>query len=320
MRVLILLVLSVFIVTACSSPSDKVFVEVNGKKITQSELDFLSELNPRLKGQLINPFHRKRVLENLVQQELLYQSATKEGIQREDHVKAKIDLYRRVIISEAFVTSEVENAAKKYYDENPDEFKKLELAHIMIGYADAATLKKNKGKKGVRSEEAALELAKKTKTRLDAGEEFAKVAAEASEDNASARRGGTLGRVAKNERSLESRGWTELLTKAFEMNVGEVSGPIKTPKGYHLITITGGIELEPFEGAKDRLVQQLRTKVRDDLLAELQKNAKVIYPEEKKEDAAPETEGATPAPEQTEPQHDDHEHDHEHGQEGGENK
>lgn len=272
-----------------------VLVNINGTKVTEGDLEFLGTINPRIMAQIQSPEGKKRLLDNLVEQELLYQEAVKEGTSRKPDVKAKIDLYRRVIIAQSLVDDQVEKAAKKYYDEHADEFKKLKLSHIMIKYTNPEDMKKaKKGKEGVRSETDALKLANEVKARLDKGDDFATVAKEVSDDVATKARGGDLGPAAKGDKRLDSRGLGPLLDKAFEMKVGEFAGPIKTNQGYHIITVTQGLEVEPFEEAKTAIIFKIRNDAKNELVARLKKDAKIKYPEEEKA-VAEKKEGEKPA-------------------------
>lgn len=284
------IILFAFMIAGCGSgaSSGKVLVDINGDKITEGDLDFLGEINPRIKAQIDNPVGKKRILDNLVEQEVLYQEAVKEGVNRDPKVKAKVDLYRRVIIAQSLVDKEIENAAKKYYDEHPEEFKKLKLSQIMVKYEspeDIQKAKKSKGKQKLHTEQEALKIAGEIKAKIDKGESFEKVASESSEDVATKSRGGDIGLVSKDDKKLEGRGYGPLIEKAFEMKVGEVSGPVKTSKGYHLITVTRGVEPETFEEAKQGITFKMRGDARNDLLARLKKESTIVYPEEEKQKA-----------------------------------
>lgn len=275
------LALALFTIAAYSAgcgssvSSGKVLVEVNGDKITEGDLTFLSDINPRIAQQIASPEGKKKILENLVEQNLLYQAAVKEGVNRDPKVKAKADLYRRVIIAQAMVDNEIDKSAQKYYDDNQDEFKKLKLSQILISFGESKDKKDKKEK--VRSEDDALKLANEIKAKLDAGANFEDLAKEYSDDQLTKARGGNLGLVAKNDKRLAARGYEPVLEKAFEMKVGEVSGPIKTQDGYHIITLTRGIELEPFEEAKQAILFRVRGEARDKLLADLKKDSKVVF-------------------------------------------
>lgn len=282
-----------FIVANCggglTTSAGKTLVSVNGKKITDGDLEFLGGINPRIGAQLATPMGKKRILNNLVEQELLYQEAVKKGINRDPEVRAKAELYRRVIVAQALVDKEIETAAKKYYDANPNEFKKLRLSQILIRYEpDPKKIKKVRGKKRPHSEQEALKLANKALEKINKGEDFAAVAKEVSEDVATKNRGGDMGPVAKDDPRFTARGYGPLVEKAFEMKVGEVAGPIKTENGYHLITVTKGVELEPFEDAQRAILFKIRGTVRSDLIAELKKEGNVTFAEELEPKVKPE--------------------------------
>jgi len=276
------LIAAAFIYGCGSQSSGKVLVEINGDEITEGDLQFLGEINPRIQAQIDSPAGQKRILDNLVEQEILYQEAVREGINRDPKVKAKVDLYRRVIIAQSLVESETDKMAKKYYDDHLDDYKKLKMSHIMVKFATPEEIKKaKKGEKRL-TEQEALKKADELKARIDKGEAFEAVAKEFSDDSPTKARGGDLGLVSKDDKRLEARGFGPLLDKAVELKVGEVAGPIKTDKGYHIIIVTRGLELEPFDEVKQSILFKVRGDVRNDLLARLKKNAKIVYPEEEK--------------------------------------
>lgn len=295
--VVLALVISIFSACGGGSSSGKVVVDINGNKITQGDLDLLGDINPRIKAQLLSPIGRKGVIENLVEQELLYQEAIKQGLNRDSEVKAKIDLYRKVIIAQSLVESDLKKAAKKYYDEHPEEFKKLKMSQIMIKYESPEEIKKaKKSAKGpkIHTEQEALKIIEGLKAKIDAGEDFAKIARENSEDVATRSKGGDMGMVSKDDQRLAGRGMAPLVDKAFEMSVDQVSGPIKTAKGYHLIMVTKAAEVEDFSDAEQSILFKMRGDSKNDLLTKLKKDATIVYSEEeehKKEEKKTEKKG-----------------------------
>lgn len=283
---LLVTTVTVFALSGCgqTTSSGDVLVDINGEKITKGDIIFLGEINPRIKAQLSNPAGEKRILDNLVEQDLLYQEAVKEGINRDPKVKAKVDLYRRVIIAQSLVDDVIDKAAAKYYKDHSDEFKKLRFSQILIKFSSAEEIKKakkNKKRKGAakpHTEKQALKLAKAIKAKLEKDSNFAQLAREDSEDLSTRGRGGDMGLVSKTDKRLISRGYSPLLDKAFEMKVGEITGPIKTNNGYSIITVTRGIEVEPFDEAKRSILFKVRNDARQELIAKLKKDATIIYP------------------------------------------
>ncbi|MBN1283752.1 MAG: peptidylprolyl isomerase, partial [Proteobacteria bacterium] len=147
-----------------------------------------------------------------------------------------------------------------------------------------------------RTEEEALKLANEIKAKIDGGASFEDMAKEKSDDAMTKARGGNMGLVSKDDRRLMMRGFQPVLEKAFELKVGEVAGPIKTQSGYEIITVTQGIELEPFESAKQSILFKVRNTTRDNLLAKLKKDSKIAFKDEEGKKAATKAEDAGKPP------------------------
>lgn len=100
----------------------------------------------------------------------------------------------------------------------------------------------------------ALELASELKERLDAGESFDELAMEYSDDVGSAQDGGDVGYTTGDT-------FVEPFEQALQqLEVGEVSDPVETEFGVHLIKLTeeSASEFESFEQARDRIARELR--------------------------------------------------------------
>jgi peptidyl-prolyl cis-trans isomerase D len=113
-----------------------------------------------------------------------------------------------------------ESTLKSFYADNEDQFvgpEQRRFSHILIEGDD----------------EASFEVINSLKVRIDSGESFADVAKEASQDSGSAGNGGDLGFITKNMMDPTFEEAAFALT-----DVGQVSEPVKTEFGYHLITLT----------------------------------------------------------------------------------
>ena len=84
------------------------------------------------------------------------------------------------------------------------------------------------------------EKAKEALARLQSGEEFAKVAQELSSDQGSATRGGELGWTSKGTLV------TEYEDAAYKLNIGEISQPVQSQSGWHVIQLLGK-EIRPID-------------------------------------------------------------------------
>ncbi len=119
----------------------------------------------------------------------------------------------------------------------------IEIAHIMIRPG------------GTTPADTALALARvdSVLTRLAGGEDFADVARTASDDKSSAKGGGTLGKIAYDSRLLAS-----LKDASFGLKeVGDISEPVLTQFGYHIIKLIGRSEDKSFEDSRDDLGQMI---------------------------------------------------------------
>jgi peptidyl-prolyl cis-trans isomerase C len=164
--------------------------------------------------------------------------------------------------------------AKKFYDENPQRFvqkDQVQASHILCG------------KRGIKEDEypAELEKIEKAKARLDAGEAFEDVAKDVSTCPSSAK-GGDLGFFGKGQMDPAFE------KAAFELEVGQTTGVVKTSFGYHLIKLTDKKEAETtsFEEAQEQITQFLTRQKQQGFWAEYSKtmreDATIEYSEKEK--------------------------------------
>ncbi|MEM9443863.1 MAG: peptidylprolyl isomerase [Verrucomicrobiota bacterium] len=140
-----------------------------------------------------------------------------------------------------------EQQAEIFYAENKQRFLKPEMVsarHILIkNTPDATDEARASSKKKI---EAA-------RSRITQGEDFAKVAAEVSEDPGSKEKGGELGTFPKGRMVPE---FEEL---AFTLDVGKLSHVFETNFGYHFLEVTGKTKPEtiPFAQVKQQIIGSL---------------------------------------------------------------
>src|SRR3984957_18480113 len=111
--------------------------------------------------------------------------------------------------------------------------------------------------------------AKKALARVKAGEDFAKVATELSKDPSG--NGGDLGWFTKD------RMVPEFSDAAFKLKEGEISDPVKTQFGWHIIKIEGvrTKSFPPFEQVKDQAARYVSQKAEQDAVLQLHNAAKI---------------------------------------------
>ena len=143
-----------------------------------------------------------------------------------------------------------ENEAREYYEDHPENFIQPELvraSHILVKFEEGS------GKKG---EEKALNQANKIKKRLERGENFAKTARKYSDCN-SKKRGGDLGYLQKGD--LAQASLKPLEEVVFGLNIGQISEPVESIYGYHILYLEDRKLQTPleFEEVRDRLMAKM---------------------------------------------------------------
>jgi len=268
-KTLLLIGMTFLIVHCGGSGGGKKLAEVNGEPVTEGDLQFATRLSPQSSLYLSTPEGKKRAVDGLIEKELLYRSALKEGLDGNKEVKSEIKNFEKEVLAKARVEKAASAAAKKYYDEHKNEFEQIRLAHILI--------QTGSGKQKKRSEEEALKLVEEIKTRLQKGDDFAKLAQQFSEDMLTKNQGGDLGVSTKEDRRLERQGLMTLLEKASTLKAGEVFGPVKTERGLHIVKLTEGPKQKSFEEVKDGIIFKLKENARQELIGKLKEKAKVKY-------------------------------------------
>lgn len=272
---LLMLVLAVFTVSACSKSGDSKqgilksssaqVAKVGDAVITQDDVaKEIKRLPEQIQSIFSGPEGTARFVDELVKKELLYQEAKKKGIESNPDYQAKLEEFKKITLISTMLEKEIEDKTKltdkdvkAYYDEHRDEFianNSVKASHILV-----------------KSEEEAKAII----ARIKQGENFAKLAKEKSIDQGSAKNGGDLGSFSRGQMVPEFE------NAAFKLKAGELGGPIKTQYGYHIIKVTEKKAGQPveFEKVKGMLMQKLTAQnqkaVFDTYIEGLKKNYKI---------------------------------------------
>jgi len=130
---------------------------------------------------------------------------------------------------------------------HPSANAEYNVSHILIAVPQEATTAQL---------EAAQKKADDIYTRAKNGEDFAKLARETSDDAATRAEGGDLGTFGKD---MLPKAIEELV---FSMKVGDIRGPIRADRGFHVIKLVDRKikDPKPFDEAKEEIRMQLRQK------------------------------------------------------------
>lgn len=159
-----------------------------------------------------------------------------------------------------------EKELKAYYEKNKEQ---VNASHILISTKDKSGNPMTEEKKA-EAKKKADEIYNKAKS----GEDFAKLAKEYSQDSSNAQKGGELGDFGKGVMVAEFE------KAVFSMKEGEISKPVETQFGYHIIKLNKKSNLDynkSKEGFKNKIIKENTQK----LVEEIAKSAKVEKNEEK---------------------------------------
>jgi len=131
------------------------------------------------------------------------------------------------------------------------------------------------------SEADALAKAQDIRKKIEGGADFAELARTESDDTSSGAIGGDLGFFGRNQMVPPFE------EAAFAMKDGELSQPVKTPFGFHIIKVDAR-ESKSLDEMKPELEKRLRPDMAGKALENLQKNSSVLFD--------PEFFGTAPAP------------------------
>lgn len=220
---------------------NKVLAIVEGKEITQDlVMRFLNDLGPQMAMQFQSPEGMKRVVDELVSQEVLYLDAIENKMEKEEEFIKELDRLKEGLLKQYAVnkllmdTSITDDEVESYYNENKEMFKKPEsivASHILID-----------------SEEKGNDIVKE----INEGLSFEDAALKYSSCPSKAQ-GGNLGEFGRGQMV------PEFDTAAFNMEVNVISEPVQSQFGYHIIkVITKSEESESsFDEVKEQLSQQV---------------------------------------------------------------
>ena len=243
---------------AAAPDPNAVVARVNGEPVTEADLAVAAE-DPALQLPGTDPKQKRDVLIGYVV-DLKLGTKAAEAAKLEDgpDFKRRIAYLRSKLLVDEYLERETAKAAspeaaRKLYDETTKTMKpeeEVRARHLLVETEDAA---------------------KAAAARVKAGEDFAKVAGEVSTDPGSKAEGGDLGFFTKD------RMVAPFAETAFKLQPGEVSEPVKSQFGWHVIRAEERRTkpVPAFADMKDQIDQYLTRKAQQDAVLALRAGAKV---------------------------------------------
>lgn len=273
------LVLIAFIasVAPAFAQDDPIVAKVNGTDIRQSDLTAAEEDIGQNLPPMAPDAKRDYLITYVTDMLIIAKAAEAKKIGDSADFKRKLDIARNKLLMEGLLTAEAKTAVndeamKKVYAEatkQMGEEKEVHARHILVEKEDEA--------KAVLAD-------------LKKGGDFAAIAKEKSKDPGSKESGGDLGYFTKDQMV------PEFAEVAFKLDKGQLSDPVKTQFGWHVLKVEDkrNRPIPEFDKVKDQIETYVVRKAQADLVTKLRGEAKI----EKipaKADAAPAAPAAKPA-------------------------
>ena len=243
--------------TAAKSQEDKVLVIINGHEIRTSEVELAAEDIALQLGELPAKLRFPFLIEYLVERHLLAQAAVKGGIAETPEYKRRLAFYQAKALRDAYFDQTIkptitDEEVKAAYDKEASKIQvseRVRARHILVATEKEAQDALAKVQNGEKFEDLAKKIS------LDGSKDY----------------GGDLGYFSAEEMV------PEFSKAAFALKVGEVSQPIKTDYGWHLIKVEdrkqGGPQ--PYDQVKNGVRAVLTRKKVQDIVVQLREQAKI---------------------------------------------
>lgn len=241
-----------------------VVATVGGENITEADLGFAAQdLAQEL--QRVPPDQQRPFLVSvLIDMKVMAEAARDAKMDQSDLFKQRMQYLADRTLRQQYFADQVnktvnEAALKQAYDAYTKAFKpeeQVRAAHILVASKDEAEA---------------------IKKQLDAGADFAELAKSKSTDKASGAQGGELGFFTHNQMVKP------FADAAFALKVGQISDPVQTQFGWHIIKLEEKKKTEPesFAQMQPQLQRELMFKTFDDTVERLKKSAAIDIPDAK---------------------------------------
>jgi hypothetical protein len=257
-------------------PPDTVVLQVGEIKITAKQLDALIDVYPENSRVFLRGPGRDQFATNLVRILVLSEEARKRKLQETEKFKEQMRMSEMNLLANTLnemLPQEVvadDLALRKYFEEHRCEFPTWKARHLVVRFK-GSPLPVRAGQADL-TEDEALMRARQLQQRA-ANADFAFVAKLESDDPSTSINGGDLGQF-KHGQMLPS-----IEEAVCAMKPGEISSPIKTPAGYHVVKLESR-EGGDFAAMKGELEQKYRAETAKKVVEDLIAKTKVVKDKE----------------------------------------
>ncbi len=221
--------------------ADPVVLTIGAERITKSQFEqifaqIVESMPAERRAAAQAPQAKRQLAEQLAELKALAQEARREKLDQTPEAKSQLAMRSDQLVA-GMLFQKISKDAKPtaadlqaYYNEHKADYDTVTARHILIRMTGSAVPLKE-GEKDL-SDDEALAKAKDIRAKLVAGGDFAELAKAESDDAGSGANGGVLGDFTRG------RMVPQFEEAAFALKVDEISEPVKTQFGYHIIQVT----------------------------------------------------------------------------------
>ena len=261
MRKIVLFLALVSGIMAFAQASDPVVMTINGVPVPRSEFEY--SYNKNNGADVIDKKTVDEYVDLFINYKLKVAAALDAHYDTLTSFKQEYTMYRDQQVRPTMATdADVLVEAKKTYDRAKEQIGPRGLilpAHILIRVSTQATQgEQDKAKQRIDSVYKALK----------SGASFAELAKKVSDDKSTGANGGQLPYwIGPNQ------AFKEFEDAAYALQTGEMSQPVQSPVGWHVILMKGRKQLEPFDSLKTQIVKSIEQQgIREQIAKQRVKN------------------------------------------------
>lgn len=252
---------------------DSVVITIGTQNITRAQFELLLSALANNGKPAKTAAQKRQLAEQYAELETMVQEARKRKLDEDGEVKQLMGIQSDSVLANALAKRISEDThftdldLRSYYDTHKSEFEEAKGSHILIRFKGAAGTPSKAGEKELTDPEA-LAKAQDLRKQILAGADFAALAKANSADPGSAVKGGELGTFRHGQMVAPFD------QAAFTIPVGEVSEPVKTQFGYHLIKIESRTT-KTFDEVKPQIERDLKPKLARDAIDQIKAHTAV---------------------------------------------
>jgi peptidyl-prolyl cis-trans isomerase C len=256
---------------------EAVVMTVGGEKITRNQWEELIKVLPQqVQVQMATAEGRRRIAEQIAELKAVSQEAKRQKFDADPRTRTILQLQAEQTLATNFIraasvkASPTEADLRKVYEEEKDKNVQVTARHILIRF-QGSPVPVRAGQKDLTEEEArakALDL----KKQILAGADFTNLAKAESDDSGSGAQGGELGTFGRGQMVKE---FEEV---ALQIEPGQVSEPVRSQFGYHLIDVKSR-KSKTFAESKSEIEARLKPQMSRKIAENIKKAAAIVFDE-----------------------------------------